>query len=113
MDNAKQFTISILQAQDIDPMMDRWLDSFIDLKRSMSEKVISLCRYYDKIPNDALSNYANLLIEALDNREIKNELLVSETLSKRIGEFAEALNEQGEKEKTIRIIENMKQDLQK
>ena len=108
MVNLNSFTVSIEQSPNIDPTMERWLDGVKDLQYNISEKVFFLCRYFEKIPPNSLSIYANLLIEALDNDLYKNEFLNSKSLSEKIYKFSEFLEKNGQKEKADIIREKVK-----
>jgi hypothetical protein len=73
MVNLNSFAMSMEQSPNIDPTMERWLDGVKDLQYNISEKVFFLCRYFEKIPPNSLSNYADLLIEALENESYKKQ----------------------------------------
>jgi len=101
----KNLTVSIEAGKDIDPTVERWLDEVHGLQRRLSERVVLLCRYFDRIPEQALLEYANALLVALKDEDLEEEFSVSTRLNERIAEFVNRLEESGDVEQARSISE--------
>ncbi len=77
MTNLKDFTASMERASKSDPMMQRWIYGTRELERQLSERVVHLCRYLSMIPEESLSSYAEVLLEALNNVEAEGTFSAS------------------------------------
>ena len=97
--NLKDFANSIEESQKINPTIERWLDGAKELRRELSERVVSLCRYFDQIPKEAISSYANALLDALTDEDLEGEIRVSKQLNQRILDFARLLEDSGVSDK--------------
>jgi hypothetical protein len=93
MVHLKDFTSSVRKSDEISPTVENWLYGTRDLERRLSERVIFLCQYYDRIPKQALLHYADLLIEVLDSDEVAGDFDLSGRLQNDIGKFAESLEQ--------------------
>ena len=92
----KEFTTSLKGASDITPTVERWLYGTRELEKVLSERIISLCRYFDRIPEQFLPNYADLLLEALSNEDLGDNFLSTEQLDKNILVFVDTLKSTGD-----------------
>lgn len=90
MADLMDFTSS-LELQEVNATMERWLYGTRDLERRMSERVISLCRYFDRIPEDSMSYYVIALTEALDDDKLDHGFLRSEHLNRSMENFIDHL----------------------
>lgn len=95
----KEFTTSLKGASEITPTVERWLYGTRELERVLSERIISLCRYFDRIPEQFLPNYADLLLEALNDEDLGDNFLGTEHLDENILMFVNILESSGDKEK--------------
>jgi len=111
MTNLEQLTVSIKEAEKIDPSIERWLMGVKSLQQTLSEKVILLCRYSNTFPDKVLLSYANTLQEVLQNNNLKEKLSISERLNQRISEFLARLDDNGQSEIARSIREAIKEKL--
>ena len=95
----KEFTKSLKGASDITPTVERWLYGTRELEKELSERIISLCRYFERIPEQSLPNYADLLLEALNNEDLGDNFLSTEQLDKQILVFLDNLESTGDEAK--------------
>lgn len=105
MVNIKDLTVSIETAGDIDPTVERWLEEVKSLQRKLSERVLLLCRYGDRIPEQALSKYANALLDALRDEELDEEFSILVLLGQRMDNFVNRLESSGKSEQARSIRE--------
>ena len=99
MVHLKDFTESLKEVPQINPTVERWLYGTRELERKLSERIIVLCQYFDRIPAQSLTNYSDVLLEALTSEDIEGRFLNSERLSKSIIEFAKFLRASKDREK--------------
>ena len=92
MTHLKDFTSSLAELPEVNATMERWMYGTIELERRMSERIVSLCRYFNRIPEGSLSGYVDVLFEALDNDKLEPGFLKSEHLDKSIINFINYLN---------------------
>ena len=109
MTHLKEFTASMEKASQSDPMMQKWLYGTKELERQLSERLIRLCKYPDMIPKALLANYADVLVEALENEQVEGTFFASsEDLMESLIALAENLENSGAsqmEEKARRIRE--------
>ncbi len=84
MNHLKDFTSSLTELPEVNATVERWMYGTRELERRMSERIVSLCRYFKRIPEDSLSDYVDALSEALDNDKLESEFLKSEHLNESI-----------------------------
>ena len=108
----KEFTTSLKGAPEITPTVERWLYGTRELERVLSERIISLCRYFDRIPEQFLPNYADLLLEALNDEDLGDNFLDTEHLDENILMFVNILESSGDKakEKKAELIRGVVHD---
>ena len=87
MAHSTDFTSSLKELPEVNATVERWLYGTKELERRMSERIVSLCRYFDRIPEESLSGYVNALIEALNSEELENGFIKSEHLYRSITDF--------------------------
>ena len=85
------FTASLTELPEVNATMERWLYGTKELERKIFERIVSLCRYFDRIPEQSLLNYADALIEALNSKEIKSGFITESFLDKSIFDFIKHL----------------------
>jgi hypothetical protein len=115
MTHLKDFTSSLAELPEVNATMERWMYGTRELERRMSERIVSLCRYFNRIPEDSLSDYVNVLFEALDNDKLEPGFLKSEHLDKSIMNFINHLNSLGDPakaEKANLILEKVHEKFQ-
>lgn len=105
MVNIKDLTGSIETAGEVDPTIERWLKEAKSLQLKLSERVLLLCLYVDHIPEQALSKYADALLDALRDEELEKEFSIPTRLNRRIDELVRRLESSGEPEKATFIRE--------
>ena len=108
MTHLKEFTASMEKASQADPMMQRWLYGTKELERQLSERLIRLCKYPDMIPKELLADYADVLVEALENEQVEGTVAYSKGLMESLIAIAENLEDSGDsqmQEKARRIRE--------
>jgi len=109
MTHLKEFTASMEKASQSDPMMRRWVYGTKELERQLSERLIRLCKYPDMIPKKLLVNYADVLVEALENEQGEGTFSASsEDLMESLIALAEKLENSGDsqmEEKAMRLRE--------
>ena len=107
MTHLKEFTASMEKASESDPMMRRWLYGTKELERKLYQRLIRLCKYPDMIPKALLANYADVLVEALENEQGEGmSFAPSEDLMESLIALAEKLENSGDsqmEEKAKRI----------
>lgn len=113
----KDFTSSVKKASKVDPAIERWFHGTRELERELSERVIYLCSYFDRIPEQAQSEYADVLIETLRSETSNVTSLVSERIANNIREFATCLEHSEdpakiEKAKLLRQIVQLERSTQ-
>ena len=108
MTHLKDFTASIEKASKSEPMMQKWLYGTRELERQLSERLVHLCQYLNMIPQEALASYADVIIEALEDADVKGTLSdSSDELMESLVELVETLEnsadpQMNEKGKRIR-----------
>lgn len=110
----KNFTLSMEKAPEINPTMERWLYGTKELDRKLSERIISLCRYFDRIPKQSLIDYVDVLLEALNREDIKKQFLYSVRFGQTIPDFIRFLENTGEQdmiEKAELLRENLEREI--
>ena len=115
MTHLKDFTSSLAELPEVIATMERWMYGTRELERRMSERIVSLCRYFNRIPEDSLSDYVNVLFEALDNDKLEPGFLKSEHLDKSIMNFINHLNsldDPAKAEKANLILEKVHEKFQ-
>lgn len=109
MTHLKEFTASMEKVSKSDPMMQRWLYGTKELKRQLSRRLIRLCKYPDMIPKALLTNYTDVLVEALEDEQVEDTFFAfSEDIMDSLIALAENLENSGDsqmKEKAKRIRE--------
>jgi hypothetical protein len=96
MADLMDFTSSLAELPEVNATMERWLYGTRELERRMSERIIFLCRYFDRIPEKSLSDYADVLSKALAMEKLESGFLKSEHLNRSITAFAEHLRNLGD-----------------
>ena len=91
MDCLKDFTSLIEKSERINPTVQSWLYNTQELERQLSERVVYLCMYYDRIPQQFRSEYAKTLISVLNNGDIWPGFIESNKLTDNISDFAKYL----------------------
>lgn len=91
MVHLSEFASSLKETPEISPTMERWLYGTRELERALSKQVIFLCRCFDTIPEQHLTAYAGLLLEALRNGDLESEFLSSAYINRYILSFLERL----------------------
>ena len=99
MAHLKDFTSSLMERPSIDPTMERWIYETKEMQRDMSVRIISLSRYYSRIPEESLPEYIDALSEALDDERLGSGFLKSEQLDKCLINFFDYLKIQDSPEK--------------
>ncbi len=99
MTHLKDFTSSLAGLPEVNATMERWMYGTRELERRMCERIVSLCRYFNRIPEDSLSDYIDVLFEALDNDKLESGFLKSEHLDKSIMNFINHLKSLDDPEK--------------
>lgn len=91
MDSLEKFTASLEGETDLNPTVKRWLNNSKLLKLQVSEGVIFLCAYYDRIPEQAKPEYARALIEVLGAKDLAPDFMESYCLVPQVADFANYL----------------------
>ncbi len=115
MADLMDFTSSLMELPEVNATMERWLYGTRELERRMSERIVCLCRYFDRIPEKSLPNYADVLFEALAMEELESGFLKSEHLNKSIAAFAEhlkSIDDPTGAEKADLILEKVREKFQ-
>ena len=115
MTHLKDFTSSLAELPEINATMERWMYATREMERRMSERIISLCRYFDRIPEDSMSDYVVVLFEALDNDKLDSGFLESEHLNRSIMNLVDHLKNSGDPakaEKAKLILEKVHEKFQ-
>jgi hypothetical protein len=102
MAHLTDFTSSLTELPEVNATMARWLYGTRELERRISERTISLCRYFDRIPEQSLSDYMDALLEALASKEIESGFLMSEHLDKSIKNLVDHLKSSNDPLKTAK-----------
>lgn len=92
----QNFRASVKTAAKIDPAIERWFHGTSELERELSERVVYLCSYFDRIPEQAEGEYADILLETLRAEKCKASTLVSCRMAKSIRDFAAHLEHSGD-----------------
>jgi len=87
MTHLKDFTSSLAELPEVNATMGRWMHGTREIEREMSERIVSLCRYFERIPRESLSDYVVVLFEVLDDDKLESGFLKSEHLDKSIMNF--------------------------
>lgn len=91
MAHLMDFTSSLTELPEVNATMERWLYGTRELERRLFERIVSLCRYFDRIPEQFLLDYVDVLLEALASKELDGGFLRSEHLNKSITNFIDHL----------------------
>lgn len=91
MTHLKDFTSSIQQQKDLDPAVLRWLYGTRQIESRLSQQVVNLCFHYERIPDNAVPSFADLLVEVLQGGELEGDLSPVSCLAERISTFADSL----------------------
>ena len=100
MTHLKGFTSSLAELPAVNATMERWMYGTGELQRRMSEQIVSLCRYFDRIPEESMADYMEVLYEALDDEKLGSGFLKSEHLNKSMENFIDHLKSLDDPEKT-------------
>jgi hypothetical protein len=100
MAHVMDFTSSLTELTDVNVTIRRWLYGTKELERKLYIRTISLCRYFDRIPEQSLSEYMDAFLEALDSEELESDFLRSEHLSKSIKAFVDHMKSSNDPVKT-------------
>ena len=92
----KDFTSSIEAVSEVDPAIKRWFYGTRQLERELSERVVYLCLYYDRIPTQSQLEYADILLETLRSGDFTQRAFVSDRIGENIREFATFLEQSGD-----------------
>jgi len=91
MTHLKGFTSSLAELPEVNATMERWMYGTREIERRMFERIVALCRYFDRIPKESLSDYVDVLLEALDSDKLESGFLKSEHLDKSMMDFIDHL----------------------
>lgn len=111
MAHSTDFTSSLKELPEVNATVERWLYGTKELERRMSERIVSLCRYFDRIPKESLSGYADALLEALASEELESGFLRSEHLSRSVTNFINHLKSLDEKKANL-ILKKVREKFQ-
>jgi hypothetical protein len=115
MAHSTDFTSSLKELPEVNATVGRWLYGTKELERRISERIVSLCRYFDRIPEESLPGYVNALIEALNSEELESGFIESEHLGISITNFIKHLKSLGdpaEAEKADLILKKVREKFQ-
>ncbi len=115
MTHLKDFTSSLAELPEVNATIERWMYGTREMERRMSERIVSLCRYFDRIPEESLSDYVMVLFEALDNDKLESGFLKSEHLDKSIMSFIDhlkRLNDPAKTKEADQILEKVHEKFQ-
>jgi hypothetical protein len=84
----KEFASSVEKNDNMNPTVRRWLNSTRALELQMSESIVYLCAYYDRIPEQSQTNYADVLVSVLRSGDLEPGFIESHNLAKNISDFA-------------------------
>jgi hypothetical protein len=108
MVHLKDFTESLKEVPQINPIVEKWLYETREIEHKLSERIILLCQYFDKIPEKLLTEYSDVLIEALNSEDIESRFVNFDRLNKSIVKFVQFLDasKDNEKEEKAKLIRN-------
>lgn len=115
MTNLMDFTSSLTRLPESNATIDRWLYGTKELERKIFERTVSLCRYFDRIPEQTLSDYADALVEALASQELGSGYLRTEHLDSSISSLVEhlkSLEDPVKTQKANQILEQVRTKFQ-
>lgn len=110
MDYLTTFMSDLEKVPELNATLERWLYGTKELERRMSERVVSLLRYFDRIPEVSMSRYVDSLIEILEGSKINENFFHSQYLDKSITKFIKYLEKSDSimmRQKAKTIIELM------
>lgn len=96
MTHLKGFTSSLEELPEVNATIERWMYGTNEMERRMCERIVSLCRYYDRIPEESLAGYGDVLFEVLDDDKLESGFLKSEHLDRSIRDFVNHLKSSGD-----------------
>ena len=91
----KEFTSSVTKSDNMNPTVKRWLHSTRTLERQLSERVVYLCVYYDRIPEESQGESADVLVNVLKSGDLEPGFIEEHDLAEYIADFASYLENSG------------------
>lgn len=88
-ESLKKFIDAIEKSGENSVQIQRWQDRIEELQETLAERIILLCYFSDKIPENALIDYANLLNDTLVDKKLVSRMDISPYLKEKMLRFAE------------------------
>lgn len=96
---------SIKESPQGSPCIERWLDRIEELQKDLVDRVVSLCRFTEEIPQTALPIYADMLISVLEDKSLEIDIDSPVFSPEKISNLVKLLEDLGETERASRILE--------
>jgi len=109
IDSIRKLEKEIQSSPKLSPSVERWLDGTKELELELSNKVVFLSKYIDQIPSQILPSYSTMIVNILNDDEIKDSLDMPKALADNILDLAKALEKAGERTKASDVRTALKQ----